>query len=105
MGNVTFELIGELKELIAFLEKESQGHWREWFTRCLSMIENSDHQGIERVLGAYGGMGSFNDLVLTKKLENGNYSMQPEANNYLDNLRTSISEKANYIKNNHEINS
>jgi len=105
MGNVTSELIGELKELIAFLEKENQDHWCEWFTRCLSMIENSDYQGVERVLGAYGGMGSFNDLVLTKKLENGNYSMQPEANNYLDKLRNSIAEKANYIKNNHEINS
>jgi len=69
------------------------------------MIENSDYQGVERVLGAYGGMGSFNDLVLTKKLDNGNYSMQPEANNYLDKLRNSIAEKANYIKNNHEINS
>ena len=105
MGNVTIELIGELKELVVFLDKENESHWCAWFKRCLSMIENSDYQGIERVLGAYGGMGSFNDLVLTKKLEDGNYSMLPKANDYLDKLRNSISEKTNYIKHNHEINS
>jgi hypothetical protein len=105
MGNVTIELIGELKELIAFLRIENEDHWCSWFKKCLSMLENSDYQGIERVLGAYGGMGSFNDLVLTKKLEDGTYSMQPDANNHLDKLRNSISDKAVYIKNNHETNS
>jgi len=105
MGNVTIELIGKLKELVAFLDKQNESHWCAWFKRSLSMIESSDYQGIERVLGAYGGMGSFNDLVLSKKLEDGSYSILPEANNYLDELRNSIAEKASYIKSNHEINS
>lgn len=105
MGKVTEELIKELEELIHFLDSQNESHWSLWFRRCHKMLINSDYSGIPRILGAYGGMGSFNDLVLTKKLPDGSTSLCPNENDNLDRLRNSIGEKANYIKSNHEINS
>ena len=105
MGKVTEELIKKLEELIQLLDSQNQSHWIQWFSRCHKILVNSDYSGIPRILGAYGGMGSFNDLVLTKKLQNGNTSLCPDENDILDKLRSSIGDKANYIKQNHEIDS
>ncbi|MAE93534.1 MAG: hypothetical protein CL910_02630 [Deltaproteobacteria bacterium] len=58
------ELILVLDELIAFLERHGEAHWQDWMGRSRRLLEARDLSGVTRLLGAYGGMGSFNDLYL-----------------------------------------
>jgi len=51
-------------------------------------IADGDFHGIGRLLSAYGGMGPFNDLVLSS------------SNDELDRLRTQARELAIFIRNN-----
>jgi hypothetical protein len=67
---------------------------------------NSDYSGIEHLLSAYGGMGSFNDLVICQSYENGQFRWKEgyvEKNNQLDELRGKARELADHIKRNHTI--
>ncbi|WP_422389092.1 DUF6966 domain-containing protein [Bradyrhizobium septentrionale] len=57
----------------------------------LAAKADSDFHGIERLLSAYGGMGSFNDLVSLS------------SSNEIDRLRTQARELAILIKNNADI--
>jgi hypothetical protein len=54
-------------------------------------IVDGDFHGIERLLSAYGGMGSFNDLVSSS------------SNDEIDRLRTQARELAISIRNNADI--
>ena len=66
MGPKTAELVAVLEELIHLLNTDGNNHWANWMTKARALIVNSDFSGIEKVLAAYGGMGSFNDVYLTK---------------------------------------
>lgn len=61
----TQQLMKLLEELIALLNKYEIQNWSKWMQKALQRIENSDFSGITHLLRAYGGMGSFNDLVLS----------------------------------------
>lgn len=65
MGPKTEELVIVLEELNDILGKYSVENWAQWMEKALTRIENSDFSGITHLLGAYGGMGSFNDLILS----------------------------------------
>lgn len=41
-------------------------HWAGEITTCMHALENSDAWGLHRFLGSFGGMGSFDDLVLQR---------------------------------------
>ena len=69
MGPITKELVGVLSELILLLEGENEKRWSAWLMRSKSRIEHSDYSGIELTLSAYGGMGSFNDYIITGNLK------------------------------------
>ncbi|WP_374955519.1 DUF6966 domain-containing protein [Vibrio chagasii] len=57
------------------LEEDDQENWSGWMSQARKWILESDHSGIEKVLGAYGGMGSFNDTYLSKVTrQNENFS-------------------------------
>jgi hypothetical protein len=60
----TEELINVLEELIGILDRVNADHWRDWMSRALARLRNGDMTGIDVLLGAYGGMGSFNDFVI-----------------------------------------
>ena len=47
------------------LEHDDQENWVKWMQTAKLMLESSDYAGITKVLSAYGGMGSFNDAVLS----------------------------------------
>jgi hypothetical protein len=71
-------------------------------------VEQSDYSGIEYLLSAYGGMGSFNDLVLGQTLANGRFEWKRghiELNDRLGALRSRAWELAQAIKRSHEIQS
>ena len=64
MGPKTEELTEVLEELIAVLDEDNEEQWSAWMSQARKWILASDFSGVEKVLQAYGGMGSLNDLVL-----------------------------------------
>jgi len=64
MGPKTKLLIAELEELIDLLESDNEKHWQEWMRSARDSLLKSDFTGVEKILSSYGGMGSFNDLIL-----------------------------------------
>jgi len=106
MGPKTTELVKVLNELATILESDGEQHWRAWMLRARARLEQSDYSGIEYLLGAYGGMGSFNDLVLGQTLANGRFAWRLghiELNERLDVLRNKAWELAQAIKRSHEV--
>lgn len=87
------ELITVLDRLVTLLREDRwSSHWLDWVEKSRREIANSDFHGIERLLGAYGGMGSFNDLVLSSS-----------SDDELDRLRTRARELAILIRDNADI--
>ena len=66
MRTQTQELIETLKEIEEILRSEEEVHWADWMLISRQALEKSDFWGIEKLLQAYGGMGSFNDLMLSQ---------------------------------------
>jgi hypothetical protein len=63
------DLIQALDEAIGILAAAGEQHWRNWLERDRERITNGDAYGLEHLSGAFGGMGSFNDLVLSPAKE------------------------------------
>lgn len=101
MGPKTKKLVSVLNELIPLLEKEENSQWIKWMKRARRLILNSDFTGVEEIIGAYGGMGSFNDLVIGYSykdkalIKKENYE---ELNNKLNSLRSEVYELSIQIK-------
>ncbi len=52
-----------LEEMIALLRKCDNSHWANWFQIALDLYTSGkSSKSYSKVLGAYGGMGSFNDV-------------------------------------------
>lgn len=58
------EFVSSLQKLEAILQKYEQGFWAEKLSRVRQTAEKSDGYCVQQFLGLFGGMGSFNDLVL-----------------------------------------
>ncbi len=86
-----------LEAIAALIRSSGQLHWTRSFTtlekqaEALSSREEASHLA-STILGMYGGMGSFNDLVLF----NGSV-VDAEANRRLDRLRKELFEAARSI--------
>jgi len=101
MGPKTKELIDVLEQLISLLESDNEKHWAGRLKQARSRILNADYSGIESLLSAYGGMGSFNDLVICQTVKNGKVEFMEgyaEKNETLSELRAKARELAVYIK-------
>ena len=106
MGPKRQELIEVLAKLADLLEINGGQHWRAWLLRAKARLENSDYSGIEYLLQAYGGMGSFNDFVAPQRAIEGQPTGKPgyfELNDEIDALRTKAWEIATDIKRSHEV--
>ena len=99
MGNTTDNLIKLLSDCISLLKKYNS-EWANWFSVAKSSLEQSDFSGIRKILEAYGGMGSFNDMVL---FDDKNNDQCVDDNNLLSNYRTEIYKIAEEIKRDYEI--
>lgn len=97
MGPKTKQLVQSLSRLIQILEEAKEPLWATWFSQAKHRLSNSDFSGITKILGAYGGMGSFNDLVIgySKKGPDENYI---NTNDEMDELREIIYSLAQEIK-------
>jgi len=92
-------LCDRMRQTIGLLDRVSEHHWAGWLREALSRIEQDDFYGIERVLSAYGGMGSFNDLLIHPL--NGHSGTEVECaavNERLDTLRTEVYDLAQAVR-------
>jgi hypothetical protein len=85
-------LLDEASEL---LSAHGATQWADWLSKDARLIRASDFYGIEHLLSAFGGMGSFNDVVLCSASDGGNPArMLIAENDRLSELRTSIYDTA-----------
>lgn len=101
MGPKTIELIAILEELEDVLQAQEDVLWKGWVTNSRSRLMASDYSGIEKLLSAYGGMGSFNDLVVGYYQKDGITHQRKgygEANQVLSKLRNKAWKLATEIK-------
>ena len=68
-GPKTTELLGLLDELAAALNELGHDHWSRWMNEAGRLIRRDDARGVTYALDAYGGMGSFNDLLFGESRE------------------------------------
>jgi hypothetical protein len=95
MGPKTAELIDVLEELAILLESDGDNHWSRWMRKAKTLLQASDYSGITYLRSAYGGMGSFNDLILGQSRVDSVFSWKPgykELNERLDELRNKASQ-------------
>ena len=81
-------LLSILDELIALLRESDETHWSAWLEQDRRLIANGDFYGVEHLLRAFGGMGSFNDVALG----------EAEKNAKLDVLRGALYDCAATVK-------
>lgn len=53
-----------LADAVSLLEGVGESHWAAWLQGDLTRLNRGDGYAIEHLLGAYGGMGSINDVVI-----------------------------------------
>ena len=101
MGPKTTELCERLRETSTLLRSAGDSHWAKWMDTSLRRIESSDLSGVDYLLRAFGGMGSFNDLILMSanghSVSDANYR---DVNDRLDSLRSRLYELANDVRRN-----
>ncbi|TDV58198.1 hypothetical protein EC919_101244 [Pseudomonas graminis] len=101
MEQKTEELIEVLDQLIELLESDGDMHWSRWMRKVRAMLIDSDYSGLTYLRSAYGGMGSFNDLMLGQNVNGAGYSWAPshvEMNDKLEALRNRAAQLAIEIK-------
>lgn len=101
MGHRTEELIDVLDQLIKVLESDGEMHWSRWMRKTRALLIDSDYSGITYLLSAYGGMGSFNDLVLGQNTHEGAAAWAPGhvgINDKLQELRDTAAQLASEIR-------
>ncbi len=71
LGDSTFtfddhfdRLVRSMNELETLLGDVEEDFWRDWIRKDLTKIEHGDRYALDHFLGAFGGMGSFNDLII-----------------------------------------
>ncbi|WP_430459570.1 DUF6966 domain-containing protein [Thalassolituus sp. LLYu03] len=96
MGLKTEELIIEFEECADMLRSCSENHWAQWLEKSASYLKQGHFTGIELFEGAFGGMGSINDLVLTPM--NGHSIDESEVDFYNRKLNVHLNKAHELIK-------
>jgi hypothetical protein len=66
-----YAMMGTENHPIQVLDSDGEKDWRKWIASARSRLVNSDYSGVEYLLDAYGGMRSFNDLVIGQSMVGG----------------------------------
>jgi hypothetical protein len=61
-------LVADLGTLQKWLEDRGESQWAEWLGSSRQQIIAQDGNGLSHLLRAYGGMGSFNDLQISRAM-------------------------------------
>lgn len=98
-GPKTAELLTVLARISGLLREAGARHWATWVNTAAARIRAGDASGLDIVLDANGGMGSFNDVVLC---EANGHDVRPDRidaiNSELDELRTVAWELAREVR-------
>ncbi len=100
----TRELINVLNQIETLLQEDKQNHWLKLISSANKSIKNSDYSGIETLLSYFGGMGSFNDLIIGQTQKNGKFEWKKndcENNDKPHELRLAAYELSIYISHHH----
>jgi hypothetical protein len=93
------ELESSLDQVVALLREHGEQLWLSWAERCRRELDANDSAAFGHILGAFGGMGSCNDLLI---LECNGHLIQPEqdavVNDRLGHLRTAIRTSATTLR-------
>ena len=93
------ELLAALDEAILLLNEAREDFWMQWLERGRRQIADGDAHGLDHLLGAFGGMGSFNDLVLHPLNQHqGTPEALASANERMWELRGAIYQSCNRLK-------
>ncbi|NLE98327.1 MAG: hypothetical protein GX596_10140 [Propionibacterium sp.] len=57
-------LTATLTELQVLFDDVGEDAWHAWVRDCLRLIGRGDARGLRKVRGAFGGMGSLNDVII-----------------------------------------
>jgi len=66
-SSVNAQLVTVLDEIVALLEEYDEEHWARLMRESRQAVANGSG-GFRSVLSRYGGMGSFNDLIIAQHL-------------------------------------
>lgn len=93
------QLLDLLSEAETLLRRYGEEHWASWLHRDANLLRSGDGFGLEHLMTAFGGMGSFNDLMLHPL--NGHRIREDETravNDRLDQLRSGIFSVADELR-------
>lgn len=90
MGAKTQQLLKMLDDITALLEAYGENHWARWIGDDASRLRSGDLTAISHFLGAFGGMGSLNDLTICP--ENGHRVTEAETSAANERLSKALSE-------------
>ena len=62
-------LLATLNSSVALVRSSEQQFWADWIESAGEGIAQRDPHGLDHLLGAYGGMGSLNDLYLGRETD------------------------------------
>lgn len=83
-------LLAAVESTRRMLTAAGEDHWAGWMDGAHRDLEAHDANGLRRLLDAYGGMGSFSDLVIHATNGDADSASVRHINEELDRLRTSI---------------
>ena len=83
-------LLADLDEAIGLLQSGGETHWSTWLARGRAEVARGEAHGLDLLVSGFGGMGSFNDLVLTQPNAGANADLLREVDDRLWDLRQSI---------------
>ena len=99
--NTLSEQFGELakasRELISLLDEADEKYWKFMLERALPKVNAHELAGATLILGCYGGMDTFSDLIIGKPYENDEPLKYQNLNARLTHLRTRTFEAARRI--------
>ena len=90
MGTENQQLLTMLEDITTMLESYGESHWARWIADDANRLRSGDLTAITHFLGAFGGMGSLNDLAICP--ENGHRVIETETVAANDRLSQVLSE-------------
>jgi hypothetical protein len=90
-------LAADVRALVALLTEADEIFWSRTLARGLPQIESRELAGATYVLGCYGGVDTFSDLVIGEQWIRSEPLRHRNLNARLGHLRTRVFESANAI--------
>ncbi len=94
MGDTAFEvrlarLRANLDEVGTLLRDHGETHWLTWVVACRTRLDSHNSAVFDDLLGAFGGMGSVNDLLI---LAANGHLVRPEDETAVNDRLTALRE-------------